>query len=281
MAVSAPERRALLGELGRLAVVDLGALWRQATALTNVEFSTFIAAAYPEVTDPYVAAASMLSANWFEESEPESLFTARLAPAIPRDRLTTTANWALGADGDKALDRLAGATQRAVFDGARETTMLNVDLVPGTRWAREARPGACAFCRMLATRGAVYRTEADALRVSGRSVDLSISDRRMRASGLATTDELLGRRMGQKTYVRGKRKGQVKSRAPRGLQGLKDKYHDNCHCVAVEVRKNGYYEPPEYAMGWENEYLKSRDLAKSGDPKKILAEWRALDGVDR
>ncbi|QZT61251.1 hypothetical protein [Mycolicibacterium austroafricanum] len=279
MAVSAPERRSLLSELARLAVVDLAALWRRASAL-DVEFPVYLAAAYPEVTEPYVAAAAMLSATWFEESDPESSYVAEVSPPLPRARLNSTVQWALGADGEKALDRLSGSTQRAVFDGARETTMLNVDLEPGTRWAREARPNACAFCRMMSTRGAVYRTERDALRVSGRSVDLSISDRRMRASGLASTDELLARRMGQTTYVRGKRKGQAKTRSQRGKQALGEKYHDDCYCIAVEVR-SGYYEPPEYAMEWENEYEKAVQLSDSGDPKKILAEWRALDGVSR
>lgn len=274
MAVSAAERRSLLSELARLAAVDLAALWRQATAL-DADFRAYIAEAFPELVDPYMSAASMLAADWFEESNPESAFTAELSPPLPRERLVSTVHWALGADGDKALDRLSGSTQRAVFDGARETTMLNVELEPGTRWAREARPNACAFCRMMATRGAVYRTERDALRVSGRSADLSIADRRMRASGLATTDELLQRRMGQTTYVRGARKGQRKYRSQRGEQAMGEKYHDDCYCIAVEVR-TGFYEPPEYAMEWENEYQKARDSADSGDPNKILAEWRTL-----
>lgn len=275
MAVSAPERRSLLSELARLAAGDLNKLWRQAAALQKVDFAAFVTTAYPEMADPYTVAAAQLAANWFEESNPESSYVAELASPISQERLTATAQWALGGDGDKALNRLTGSIQRAVFDGARETTMLNVDLEPGTRWAREARPNACAFCRLMSTRGAVYRTERDALRVSGRSADLSISDRRMRASGLATTDELLQRRMGQTTYVRGKRKGQTKSRQLRGSQSMGDKYHDDCYCVAVEVR-TGFYEPPEYAMEWENEYLKARENSDSGDPKKILAEWRTL-----
>lgn len=274
MAASAAERRSLLAELARLAAADLAALWQQAAALDDVDFAAYFKAAYPELVDPYVAAAAMLAADWFEQSEPESAYVATSAPPIARERLASTVAWALGGDGEKALDRLKGSTQRAVFDGARETTMLNTDLVPGTRWAREARPNACAFCRMMATRGAVYRTEADAVTVRGRSVDLSIADRRARASGQATTDELLQRRMGQKTYVIGKRKGQLKSRQLRGTRKLGDKYHDDCYCVAVEVRGNGFYEPPEYAMEWENEYLKARENSGSGDPKKILAEWR-------
>ncbi|MCK9468656.1 MAG: hypothetical protein M0Q49_04500 [Porticoccaceae bacterium] len=280
MTVKAPERRALLGELARLVAGDMAALWAATSALDNVEFAAYIAAAYPDVVDPYVSAAAMLAASWFEESDPDSSYIAELADPLPRERLQSTAQWALAADGQKALDRFKGASQRAVFDGARETTMLNVDLEPGTRWAREARPNACAFCRMMATRGAVYRTERDALRVSGRSADLSISDRRMRASGLATTDELLARRMGQTTYAIGKRKGQRKTRSQRGSQALGDKYHDDCYCIAVEIR-TGYYEPPEYAMGWEIEYQKAREIAGSGEPKKILAEWRSLDGVSR
>lgn len=249
-------------------------MWQAASDLDSGSFSALITEAFPEVVAPYVAAASEMSAAWFESSAPELDYTA-LTTSLPEERLEESVRWALGGEGEKGLARLEGSAQRAVFDGARETTMLNAELEPGTRWAREARADACAFCRMMSTRGAVYRTERDALRVSGRSADLTLSDRRMRAGGLATTDELLRRRMGQTTYVRGKRKGQKKTRAQRGKQALGDKYHDHCYCIAVEVR-TGYYEPPEYAMEWENEYLKARSNAGTGDPRKVLAAWREL-----
>jgi hypothetical protein len=74
------------------------------------------------------------------------------------DKLAASAQWALGGNGTVALDRLQGTLQRAVFDGARNTTLLNVRST-GSSWARYASANACAFCRLLATRGSAYRSE--------------------------------------------------------------------------------------------------------------------------
>lgn len=59
------------------------------------------------------------------------------------------------------ISRLAGATQRYVTTAARDTITENADR-EGVRWARHAQPTACAFCRLLATRGPDYLTEESA-----------------------------------------------------------------------------------------------------------------------
>ena len=123
-----------------------------AEQLADVDFARFVIDGFPEVVTPWASAAADLSAVWFEETIPKP---AIVAPAVPVERLTSSAQWALGADGDKALDRLTHTTQRAVYDGARETTLLNVER-NNIRWARDARPDACSFCRMLATRTDQY-----------------------------------------------------------------------------------------------------------------------------
>ena len=158
MAVSAPERQFLLDQVGRLADADLARLWQQAGQLADVDFFTFVVEAFPDVVDPYHQAAAQLAANWFEESLPASPYVARLVDPLPVDRLAASAQWALGGDGQVGLARLQGSLQRAVFDGARDTTLLNV-AATGSGWARYASANACAFCRLLATRGAAYRSE--------------------------------------------------------------------------------------------------------------------------
>lgn len=163
MAVSAPERRLLLGELFRLASRDLNAVWSQASDLSNGEFPVYVTAAYPEVADPYVAAASMLAANWFEESDPSSDYVPKISPLPPAEKFTKNAEWALRSVGDQGLSNLEGSLNRAVFDGARDTTRLNVEATQ-SRWAVDARPGACPWCRMMAIRGAVYLSKAGALK---------------------------------------------------------------------------------------------------------------------
>lgn len=69
----------------------------------------------------------------------------------------------------RTISRLAGATQRYVHSAARRTITDNA-FREDVRWARHAQPDACAFCRMLATRGPDYRTKATASKVgaSGR-----------------------------------------------------------------------------------------------------------------
>ena len=158
MAVSAPERQYLLNQVGRLAKSDLDRLWVQAGQLADVDFFTFVVEAFPDLVDPYHQAAGQLAANWFEESLPSSLYVARVVDPLPLEKLAASARWALGGDGGVGLARLQGTLQRAVFDGARGTTLLNVQAT-GSVWARYASANACAFCRLLSTRGAAYRSE--------------------------------------------------------------------------------------------------------------------------
>lgn len=286
MAISPSERQQLLADLSTVATRDLVELWRRAVT-ADVDFARFLIESFPEIATTYANVAADLAADWYEQSAPALAYQAVSAPAPDVAALTKSAQWAMGADGDMALNRLSGTLQRSVFNGARDTTILNTTLEPGARWARHASANACEFCRMLATRGAVYRTEKDAVRVSGRSVDLSVADRRMRAAGTATTDELLARRMGQTTYVRGKRKGQAKVRRVRGERELGDKFHDFCHCTAVEVRPGMGYDPPDYVAQWEQDYYAAvEDAQKAGrtkgeygaiDVKAVLASWRQLN----
>jgi hypothetical protein len=62
-----------------------------------------------------------------------------------------------------AKARLAAATEQQVLDAGRNTVIDNAQADRKARgWARVPEPGACSFCLMLATRGAVYRTETTA-----------------------------------------------------------------------------------------------------------------------
>lgn len=217
MAVSAAERRYLLSQVNRLADTELNQLWSAAERLSTVDFFQYIVGAYPVVVDPYIDMAATLSATWFEESDPSSRYRAVLAPNPPVEKLQANARWALKATGDQGRVDLSGSLNRAVFDGARETTRINVERT-NSRWAIDARVTACPWCKMMATRGSVYRSQATAL----------------------------------------------------------SSCHDNGHCIALEDR-TGDYEPPAHVEQWEDEYLKARANAGSGDPKAIQAAWRQLD----
>jgi hypothetical protein len=66
----------------------------------------------------------------------------------------------------RVITRLSGATQRYVTTAARDTIVENADR-EGVRWTRHAKPDACAFCRLLATRGPDYLTKESAKFVVG------------------------------------------------------------------------------------------------------------------
>ncbi|MCA9843251.1 MAG: hypothetical protein KC491_01240 [Dehalococcoidia bacterium] len=176
MAISAPERQYLLSQVGRLADSDLLRLWR-AAELSDVDFFAFVVDGFPDLVDPYHQAAAMLAANWFEESLPASTYVARVIDPLPVEKLASSARWALGGDGEQGLARLQGTLQRAVFDGARDTTLLNVQAT-GSGWARYASATACEFCRMLATRGSAYRSrDTAATKVHDHCSCIPVEDR--------------------------------------------------------------------------------------------------------
>jgi hypothetical protein len=68
-----------------------------------------------------------------------------------------------------ALPLLSGVVTRQTLDAAREAVDLAVrDDEEAIGWARVTRPKACAFCLMMASRGAVYLSEQSATKVVGQ-----------------------------------------------------------------------------------------------------------------
>lgn len=249
------ELRSALVDLNALMVSDLAALWRAVDG-QDVEFlRDALQAEVPGVVDPYLAAAGDITADWYEAQAPDLNYVARPAALVDEGQLQATARWAAGTVLTKSpvspLDLLAGSMQRALFNESRETIVENAEVEPGARWARHASANACEFCRMVATRGAVYTSESAASRVGGRGVDESTN---------------IGRRRG----------GRARGIRARGNQSIGDKYHDHCHCIAVPVRPGQSYNPPSYVEEWEAEYTRARQAADGVDAKSILSAWRKL-----
>jgi hypothetical protein len=245
MPISAAENRFVMDQLTQRSRDDIRALWDAAVRLPDVDFFTYVSDAFPDIVIPYHQLAAEFAASAFEEDFPALAVTAVVADPPPVEALRKSAQWALGADGIKAIDRMAATTQRHIYDGNRDTTATNAE-ASGLRWVRIARPNACAFCRLLASRAAVD---------SGFASQQSAS-------------RVVGRRGGA-----------------RGSRKLGEKYHDDCQCTvkAVPAGRNTldylYQEEPEAAFTAEqylNEYNKARDEADSGDTKAILSQWRQL-----
>lgn len=157
----------------------------QLDRLDQREKLAFITDAYPDLAAPYLAAAGDLTATWYDEQPTFSASTFEAQPAdLPPDaQLAANGRWAMLQD--SAVTALQGTATRAVFNASRQTVIDNVQrenlaLAPRgrrVRWARHAAANACGFCRMLATRGAVYRERALALRAHDHCHCLAVADR--------------------------------------------------------------------------------------------------------
>lgn len=130
-----------------------------------------LAAHLPDLVERYADAASAVAADWYDDLREAAgapgRYRAVVADPPPVEQVEATARWAAGPlwaaepDDRRALQLVAGAMQRLIAQGARDTIATNVerDQQSGVRWARMPRgPSPCAFCRMVASRGAVYRS---------------------------------------------------------------------------------------------------------------------------
>ena len=236
MTTPVSERQEILDDVSTVAIRDLVGAWRS-LSLTDLDFAEVMTATFVEIANNYSGVAADLAATWYVESAPSIAWEPLVAPGPSVEALTNSASWALGADGEKALNRMSGTLQNSVFTGARDTIVLNVEQEPGARWVRHARADACAFCRLLATRN-------DNPRYWYKSAQSAI--------------DVVGRR------------GHQRGNRAVGATG----YHDHCRCMAVEVRPGSGYTPPDYVKAWNDEYAKARANAGRGDLNSILSAWR-------
>lgn len=249
--VSAEERQAILAEFAAIGGETLAILMANDSGMTDQEFRAYLFDVWPEMAAQYYDAAGELAASWYDEAAPNAPYVAVIAPPVKPERVASNIGWALSTP--NPLPNLNGSFERLVFDGARATTMLNVQSEQGAKYARHASANACAFCKLLATRSDVYSSEAAATRVQGRGRDVSVN---------ATKQKWQRKAKGVKA---------------RGTRNIGDKYHDNCHCTAIEVRPGGLpYEPPDYVYAWSDELATAKQLATSGTPADILKAWNSL-----
>lgn len=283
MTITATERQLILTQVDKLAQADLEALWRLAEEKASNDFAAYMIEAFPDLATEYAALAAENAAAWYDESPTTTDYVPTTGPLPKVEALTSSARWALGGDGTVGLDRLKGTLQRATFGAARDTITFNADS-EGSKWARHASASACAFCAMMASRGAVYTSEKAAAGVVGRRAEITLADRRAIAAGRMTREQAYQAReryaSARAAAKAGKIVGAEKDRRTRGVRALGKKYHDHCHCVAVEVRPGQTYEPPDYVQKWDDAYTRaSREAPKVGkygalDPKAILSLMR-------
>lgn len=179
------QHRQSVQDVATLAVAELVAEWPGLPLDNPVALKSDLADVLLELYADFSLMSATLAADFYDElrglagiTDP---YVASLAPEVTAEQIEASASWAATAafdDPDKALRDAAGALDRIVLERERETTMLNIDSDPSEpRWARVARPDACAFCALLASRGAVYRSESSAL-----FVGVTTDERRQRGT---------------------------------------------------------------------------------------------------
>lgn len=176
--------QASVGDVATLSLSELLSFWRTLDtadpAATAGEIRGFIA----DLVDGYQPVAAEVGAGFYDDARDAAgaagRFTADLAQVPAVDRLQRLVGWAVTplfqrgtvtdtgvlsteASDQAVLSRLTAGTQQVVADGARDTVELNTERDPAKpRFARHASANACAFCALLATRGARYRSEQTA-----------------------------------------------------------------------------------------------------------------------
>lgn len=155
--------------LTRAAELELAPLWREvATALALEEVLRDI---LPALIDQYGAAAATLAADWYDDARAEAGVrgTFRAIPAdIPDSGAQALVGWALvevanPADVSAFRSLIEGGTQRRIVNFSRGTVMRSSVADPQSDgWQRVATSKGCPFCRMLAGRAILYRSESSA-----------------------------------------------------------------------------------------------------------------------
>lgn len=165
--------RTALANITTLAVAELVRFWRgRPDDPTQVagQAREFLA----DATAGYGLAAGALAADFYDDLRAEAGVAGAFAAGMATPDTTAVqdvAGWGLAPlfvteaepDADAALSRLSGGLQMLVADADRLTIMTNTRRDPtDVRYARHASANACAFCAMLATRQAAYRSEESA-----------------------------------------------------------------------------------------------------------------------
>jgi hypothetical protein len=161
---------------GQSALVALvGAALAQAWVLWNAADPAPFTAAVTAIVDRYGKASAVAALDHYRRQRLAAGVPGRpprltVAPTAPAGQIAAAVNWAVEGvrapepapdAASVALGKVTGATERLVLDQGRDTIVQAVHADPAaTGWARIPEMGACSFCLMLATRGAVYGEES-------------------------------------------------------------------------------------------------------------------------
>ena len=154
--------------------------------------------------------------------------------------------WAYyGAQSANALSLVSGIVQKHVVNGSRD---YGIEVMRSEVWMRDARPGACTFCRLLATRGVQDKS-------TGRFTDGFTSDDAAAVKGGGS---------------------RVRAGVADGGQAIGDAFHENCMCLPVLQSE---YDVPSHVEEWLAQYNEAYSaVGGASDLSAVLSEMRRLSG---
>lgn len=156
--------RQALQNLSALAKRDLARIWAPIAGADFAEQRVVLDDLWPDLIGTYGDMGVTVAADMLDEwlGDPELVMVRPVDPPRAAARM----RWALGAP--NPLGNLQSIVDELVKQPARRTVQRTAE-ASDAAWARV--PGSsepCAFCIMLASRGAVYRSEAAALLNGGK-----------------------------------------------------------------------------------------------------------------
>lgn len=176
---SVEAHRESVADVTAVAFADLVATWGTMLTAEVAELVQRLLDFLPGLFGDYGSMVGSVSADWYDDLRDEAGLPSgfRATPVDVssfQDALEPLVRWSveplLGADPepDAALSRLAGGAQKLLAGVDRGTVAQSAAADPGKPiYARHASANACTFCRLLATRDAVYGSEESALTVVG------------------------------------------------------------------------------------------------------------------
>lgn len=158
----------LIAQLSGAALTAVKALWNSTQDWNELQET------YPDLIDPYLSGAAEITAEWYQSLAPDADFTVELPDLTPRDVLQASTRWAL-TEADP-IEAITSSTEGRVFNTSRDTVQLNAER-EHVKYARHASANACGWCRVMATRGAVYHSEEAAVKGHDRCHCVAVPDR--------------------------------------------------------------------------------------------------------
>lgn len=146
-----------VASLSTLALRDLEALFRGVDPSDTAAIATIL----NELIETYGAASATLASDWYDDVRDRIGVDGRFS-AVPMDSRTGSAgliDWALttATTDDTFRTLLAGGVQQRIANASRYTVIGSTLRDPSADgWQRVTDGDSCAFCSMLAGRGAVY-----------------------------------------------------------------------------------------------------------------------------